>query len=70
MGLRYISDFTREWYNNGNRTRVHHGKQEKATTAHTRPWYIIEYGMKVHQLRQDEGTSQKTGEWYITEDRI
>ena len=54
----------------GNGTRVHHGKQEKATTAHTGEWYIIEYGMKVHQLRQDEGTSQKTGEWYITEDRI
>ena len=70
MGQRYISDFTREWYNSGNRTRVHHGKWEKATTAHTGPWYIIEYGMKVHQLRQDEGTSQKTGEWYITEDRI
>ena len=70
MGLRYISDFTREWYNMGNGTRVHHGKQEKATTAHTGVWYIIEYGMKVHQLRQDEGTSQKIGEWYITEDRI
>ena len=53
-----------------NGTRVHHGKQENATTAYTGQWYIIEYGMKVHQLRQDEGTSQKTGEWYITEDRI
>ena len=61
MGLRYISDLTREWYNIGNRTMVHHGKREKATTAHTGPWYIIEYGMKVHQLRQDDGTSQKTG---------
>ena len=70
MGVRYISDFTRGWCNMGNGTRVHHGKQEKATTAHTGEWYIIEYGMKVHQLRQDEGTSQKTGEWYITEDRI
>ena len=70
MELRYISDFTRELYNIGNRTRVHHGKWEKATTAHTGLWYIIDYGMKVHQLRQDEGTSQKTGEWYITEDRI
>ena len=45
-----------------NGTRVHHGKQENATTAYTGQWYIIEYGMKVHQLRQDEGTSQKTGE--------
>ena len=55
----------------GNGTRVHHGKQEKATTAHTGEWYIIEYGMKVHQLRQDEGkqendTSLKTGFSYIT----
>ena len=53
-----------------NGTRVHHGKQENATTAYTGLYYIIDYGMKVHQLRQDEGTSQKTGEWYITEDRI
>ena len=70
MGLRYIRDFTREWYNIENRTMVHQGKQEKATTAHIGLWYIIEYGRKVHQLRQDEGTSQKTGECYITEDRI
>ena len=45
-----------------NGTRVHHGKQEDATTVYTGQWYIIEYGMKVHQLRQDDGTSQKTGE--------
>ena len=51
MGVRYISDFTREWYNMGNGTR--NGKQEKATTAHTGVWYIIENWIKVHQLIQD-----------------
>ena len=53
-----------------NGTRVHHGKQENATTAYTGQWYIIEYGMKVHQLRLDEGTSQNTVECYINIDWI
>ena len=53
MGVRYISDFTREWHNMENKTKVHHGKWEKATTARTGVWYIIENGIKVHQLLQD-----------------